>query len=150
MATAPSTGANSFVDPPHILISPSFAGNEALELVFHEASHTLAVPWRGDPLPWALGEAADEVDMELPDGLWHVVLFHTTGEDVRRILEEAGETGYTPFLYVNERFGSGTWGRYRDAIEKTWPAYMDGERSLSEAASELLRALGGAGDIRSP
>lgn len=32
-------------------------------------------------------------------------------------------------------FDRSSWGRYRDAIENSWPAYMDGERTLSEGRS---------------
>ena len=60
-------------------------------------------------------------------------------EAVRQVLKDAGETEYTPMLYgIFER---GVWTRYRDAIESTWPAYMKGERTPSEAATELLQAI---------
>jgi hypothetical protein len=141
--TAPPTGANSiFLSPAggHILASSSIAEGEALEIVFHEASHTLMR--RGDPVPQALAEAASELGVPLPRDVWHVVLFYTTGEAVRRTLAEAGEPSYTPYLYAYERFGKGPWGRLREAVETTWPTYLDGERTLDEAASDLLRALG--------
>ena len=53
-------------------------------------------------------------------------------------LGNAGESEYTPMIYAI--FDRGSWGRYRDAIESTWPAYMDGERTLSEAAADLIEA----------
>lgn len=145
VATVPPTGANSIYLSPaggHVVASSSIPESEALEIVFHEASHTLMR--REDPIPRVLAEAAGELGVELPRDLWHVVLFYTTGEAVRRTLEEAGEPGYTPFLYAHERFGRGEWGHNRDAVEKAWPAYLDGERALSEAASDLLRAVGEA------
>lgn len=145
--TAPPTGANSiFLTPEggHLVVSSTVAEEDALEIVFHEASHTLMR--RGDPVPRALAEAARELGVELPRDLWHVVLFYATGEAVRRALEEAGEPGYTPYLYSYERFGRGAWGRHRDAVEAAWPAYLDGERTLGQAAADLLRALGEAGD----
>ena len=40
---------------------------------------------------------------------------------------------------IYEIFDRSKWGRYRDAIESTWPAYMDGDRTLSEAAADLIR-----------
>lgn len=140
--TAPPTGANTVYLSPaggHVLASSAIDEEDALEIVFHETSHTLMR--HGDPVQKTLAEAATELEVELPRDLWHVVLFYTTGEAVRRALEEAGEPGYTPYLYSYERFGRGPWGRYRDAIETTWPAYLAGERTLAEATAELLQAL---------
>jgi len=135
------SGANSIIRSPaggHLLISNSYQGPAALEIVFHEASHLLMD--RDDPLRKALEAAASTLDVPLPGDLWHVVLFYTTGEAVRRILDDAGESGYTPVIYaIFDR--NNKWARYRKAIESTWPAYMDGERSLSEAAADLIRAL---------
>lgn len=145
---APPVGADTIILAPaggHILVSSAIEERDALEIVYHEASHTLAATWRHDPLPQALAQAAKELDVELPGDLWHVVLFYTTGEAVRRTLEEAGKPGYTPYVYV-QNLWDGRWGRYRDAIEQTWPAYVDGERTLSEAALDLLRALGEPGN----
>ncbi len=131
------SGANSVSRDPaggHLLISNSYQGPAALEVVFHEASHLLM--GRGDPLRQALDQAASALDLTLPDDLWHVVLFYTTGEAVRRVLDQAGESGYTPMVYAI--FDRSDWGRYRAAIESTWPAYMDGKRTVSEAAADLL------------
>ncbi len=61
-----------------------------------------------------------------------------TGEAVRRVLEKPGEPPYTPYLDAQGLFSS----EFRDAIKKTWPAYMDGKRTLQEAAADLIRALG--------
>lgn len=144
VAHAPPVGANSILKSPaggHVLINGEQRGHQALESVFHEASHTLSAGWRGDPLPQALEAAAGELAVELPGDLWHVVLFWTTGETVRRVLEAAGEPGYTPLLYAAPHFGRGPWGRYRAAVEKVWPAYLDGERDLATAARELLREV---------
>ena len=95
---------------------------------------------RGDPLLKALAEAANALHRPLPRDLGHVVLFYTTGKAVRRVLDEAGEPKYTPVVY--EIFGrSKAWARYREAIERTWPAYMDGKRTLFDAAADLIQAL---------
>ena len=60
-----------------------------------------------------------------------------TGEAVRRVLARAGERSYTPYLYANKLFND----RFRDAASRTWPAYMDGTRTLTEAARDLIRTL---------
>lgn len=123
----------------HLLVSTSaYRGPAALEIVFHEASHGLAL--RGDPLMKALADAAAALDVPSTGDLWHVVLFHTTGETVRRTLAAAGEPGYTVML--EGIFARGAWLPYREAVEAVWPGYLAGERTLEEAAAAVIRALG--------
>ena len=132
------SSANSILRDPaggHLLISTAYQGSAALEVVFHEASHLLM--GRNAPLRQALNSAASAVDYRLPGDLWHVVLFYTTGETVRRILDDREK--YTPMLYgIFER---GTWDEYREALESTWRPYVDGKRDLSEATASLIEAL---------
>jgi len=134
------SGANSIfrdLAGGHLLISNAYQGPAALEVVFHEASHLLM--GRKDPLQQALEKAASAADLRLPGDLWHVVLFYTTGEAVRRILDDSGEPGYKPMVYAI--FERGAWGGYRQALESAWRPYIDGERALSEAAAHLIEAL---------
>ena len=135
------SGANSIIRYPvggHLMISsPSYQGPAALEVVFHEASHLLMD--RNDPVQQALDGAAKAVDFRLPGDLWHVVLFYTTGETVRRILDDGGKPGYTPMLYGI--FDRGAWVGYRKALESAWRPYVDGKRDLSEAAASLIDVL---------
>lgn len=133
------SGANTILRGPaggHLLISNAYQGPAALEIVFHEASHMLMAP--GDPLRQALDSAASAVDWRPPGVLWHVVLFYTTGEAVRRVLDD-GKPGYTPMVY--EMFDRGIWSDYRKPLESTWRPYIDGKRALSAAAASLIEAL---------
>ncbi len=121
-----------------VLISSSPQGAAAFELIFHEASHILMD--RGDPVREALESAAKAVDFQLPNDLWHVVQFYTTGEAVRRLLDERGQPGYTPMVYeIFDR--NNTWASYREALEKNWRPYVDGKQPLAEAAASLIAAL---------
>jgi hypothetical protein len=122
----------------HILVSSTNSANQnraALEIVFHEASHFLSKP--DSPLSAALAAAAKESGFTPPGGFLHQVHFFMTGEAVRRVLARAGEPSYTPYLYANKLFSD----RFRDAVARAWPAYMDGIRTLPEAASDLVRIL---------
>ncbi|MEO5819615.1 MAG: hypothetical protein ABIT71_03860 [Vicinamibacteraceae bacterium] len=140
--TVSHAGADSLnLRPPglHILVSSANPGNQdraALEVVFHEASHFLT--GRDTPLREALEAAARNVGGRAPGDLAHPVHFFMTGEAVRRVLENAGEPPYTPYLYALSLFS----GELRDALKKTWPAYMDGKRTLQDTAEDLIRALG--------
>jgi len=134
------SGANTILRNPtggHLLISNATQGPAALEVVFHEASHLLMGV--DSPVRLALDAAAAADDWKMPGDLWHVVLFYTTGEAVRRILEDGGNPGYRPML--DEIFDRGTWVGYRQALESDWRPYLDGDRTLPEAAAGLVGAL---------
>ena len=66
-----------------------------------------------------------------------------TGEAVRR-LQKPGEPPYTPVLYALSLFSP----EFREAVQKTWPAYMDGKRTLQKAAADLIRALSNSDTAR--
>jgi hypothetical protein len=133
-------GANSILRDAgggHLLISNSYRDAAALEVVFHESSHLLMD--RGDPVMQALVKAAGAAAFRIPDDLWHVVLFFTTGEAVRRILEDDGHPGYTPMVYGI--FDRGSWAAYRQPLERDWRPYVDGRRTLPDAAAALIEAI---------
>jgi len=137
--TVDFSGANTILGKPgtgHLLIAIENEMAYALEVVFHEASHILMD--HNDPVQQALNKAADAANFKLPGDLWHVVLFYTTGEAVRRIFEEDGKPGYKPMLYAI--FDRGTWADYRSALESAWKPFVDGRESLSEAAANLIAA----------
>ena len=100
----------------------------ALEVV-HEASHF------APPLGQALAAAWRDAGATRCDFV-HQVHFFMTGEAVRRAMTARGEP-YTPYLYAPRLFTDS----FREAASRTWPAYMDGKRTLEEAAGDLVRAM---------
>jgi hypothetical protein len=142
--TVDSAGANALnLNPPgvHILASSTAPTNQdraALETVFHEASHFLT--GRDAPLPAALAAAARDAGGAVRGDLTHQVHFFMTGEAVRRVFERPGEPPYTPFLFSLKLFSD----QFREAVARVWPAYMDGKRTLAEAAVELIGAMSSA------
>ena len=139
--TAGWSGANSIGvtrGGAHILVSSrEYRGLAALEIVFHEGSHILMN--QTSPVQAAMDSAARVAGVRLPDGLWHAVLFYITGEAVRSVLAEAGTTGYTPMIV--EIFGRSPWGAHRTAIERSWQPYLEGKRTLSQAAADFVAAV---------
>jgi hypothetical protein len=118
----------------HILVSSTHADSQgpfALELVFHEASHFLAQP--SGPLSNALNGAAKATGVTPPRDILHQVHFFIAGEAVRRSFQRAGHS-YTPYLYALNMFSDG----FRSAVGRIWPAYLDGARTLDDAAAELV------------
>lgn len=138
--TVDFTGANTILGGPgtgRILIANENERAYGLEVIFHEASHILM--GRNAPMRQSLEKAAAAANFKLPSELWHVVLFYTTGEAVRQLLEEEGKPGYKPMLYGI--FDRDVWGEYRNALESTWKPYVDGTKSLDEASAALIAAL---------
>ena len=137
------TGANTIVNPDHILLSGAegvHEGYAGLEILFHEASHTLVHP-RFGAVGEALAEASGDLGLDRPPPeLWHVVLFYTTGRVVESSLEEAGVDGYEPYLYAEGLFER-AWPEYRAPVETHWQPYIDGETNMREAMAHLVRAV---------
>jgi hypothetical protein len=123
----------------HIRISSTNPSNQeraALEVAFHEAAHALTAP--GSPLSTALASAAKASGGALPQmDLVHAVHFFITGDAVRRAFARAGEPQYTPYLYALKLFPE----QFRDSAARIWPAFMDGTRTMAQAAEEQVRAL---------
>jgi hypothetical protein len=136
-------GANAIgLEPPglHILLGRSVRSNQGssgVEVLFHEASHFLT--GRGTPLAQALAAAVAKIGTPYRGNILHGVHFYLTGEVVRRVLEGAGERGYVPVVY-GERVYPET---FLDAAANAWRPYLDGTRTLSEAADDLVRTLPG-------
>jgi hypothetical protein len=123
---------------PHILIPSSATttqGNAALEVIFHEGSHSLAIP-----LSEGLTRAGRARGYAVRGDISHAIIFYLTGEVVRRVLEQAGES-YTPYLYALKLFPDSV----RDALSKTLSPYLNGQGTLVEAIDNLVQALSLAG-----
>ena len=132
-------GANSVsrsIGGGHLMISSAaYTGNAALELVFHEGSHMLMGP--ESPFQRALASARSR-GIAVPNDLWHVLQFFTTGYVVRQAIEQAGDS-YRPLLY--SIFDRGTWTPFREVVEREWTPYLTGARPLEAAVSAVLKSL---------
>jgi hypothetical protein len=137
-------GDSIYTNPPpgHVWVSsvrPEYqTPSAALEVVFHEASHLIADG--RSPLRVALDAAQNGAAAEVPPDLWHAVLFYVTGESVRRVLADARESEHQPLIYALDIFGE-----VREPIAATWAPYLDGDRTLSQAATDLVGRLSTAG-----
>lgn len=125
--------------PGHTLVSSTRDAYQtppaALEVVFHEASHLLV--GNRSPLRAALNAAVAEAAQATSPDLWHAVQFYMTGETVRRaVLSEPGARDYVPLTYA-----LGIFGNVREPIAATWAQYLDGERTMPDAAAALIEAL---------
>jgi hypothetical protein len=140
-------GAYTSLDPTHITVASSDPRNEGLagfEILFHEASHALAVPVQD-----AIAEDCRLRDIPIPRDLWHALLFYTTGEMVRRAAAEGklvlpgAETkaaSYTPYAYRNNLYSRG-WEDYLRLLEAYWQPYLDGRTDFEHAIRAVVAGL---------
>jgi hypothetical protein len=92
----------------------------------------------GSPLSTALVAVVKESGGTLPRiPLLHAVHVAISGEAVRRAQAQSSGAPYTPYLYSLKMFGDA----FNDVAARIWPAYVDGTRTLPQAAAETVRAL---------
>lgn len=135
--TAGPTGAYTSGPPTHVTISssdPGYQGLAALEMLFHESSHSPI-----SDLFQRVRQAASERKVSVPAQLWHGVLFYTAGELTTRELKAHG-IAYTQYagqdLYTN-LCGAGC----REKIAEHWTPRLDGKRSIAESLSALVASF---------
>ena len=135
--TAGPNGAYTTGPPTHVTISssePSLQGLAALEMLFHESSHSAV-----SNLFERVRQASSEQKVSVPPQLWHAVLFYTAGELTTRELKAHGIT-YTQYaghgLYTN-LCGAGC----REKIVEYWTPRLDGTRSMAECLSALVASF---------
>lgn len=114
---------------------PSYRGFAALEMLMHESSH-------GVVDEWLVADRAKATTVEgAPDGLWHAILFYTSGELTKRTLATRGVTDYVPYAYAHGNYKRGVWPSYLPWIEKLWQAHIDGKLSRDDAIDAILKQL---------
>jgi hypothetical protein len=129
------SGAYTTIFPTHVTVSsvnPGNQGDAALEVLFHESSHALILKIRD-----ALGqEMAAEHKLFRTRNFWHAVLFYTTGEIVRRHLDN-----YAPYVFKNGLYMK-AWTGAPEVLDKDWKPYLDGEIDLPTAVRRLVADYG--------
>jgi hypothetical protein len=90
------------------------------------------------PLSTAIGSAIKATGIAPPRmDLAHAVHFFITGEAVRRAFARVGDPPYTMYLSALKLFPD----RFRESAAPIWTAYIDGGRTLTQAAADQVRAL---------
>ena len=146
-AYANSAGAYTTTDPLRVTIAsldPRNQGPEALEVLFHEASHGIA-----EPVQEAIIRECRQRDKAIPRDLWHALIFYTTGEVIRPILASnekpgqdgnASRSGYTPYA-VREGLYARGWNSYLDVLQRFWLPYLEGRATFSDAIARMVSSL---------
>src|SRR6266852_4272222 len=142
-------GAYTTLDPLRVTISSLDSRNqdaEALEVLFHEASHGIA-----EPVQESIIRECRQRDKAIPRDLWHALIFYTTGEVVRPILassdvppaahsDSVPRGGYTPYA-VREGLYQRGWNDYFKLLQKFWQPYLDGNASFDDAIARMVSSL---------
>src|SRR6266581_2265159 len=142
-------GAYTTVDPLRVTISSLDSRNqgpEALEVLFHEASHGIA-----EPVQAAIIRECRQRDKAIPRDLWHALVFYTTGEVIRPVLGSPDATagdqdgsipggGYTPYALREGLYQRG-WNDYFKLLQRFWQPYLDGHATFDDAVARMVSSL---------
>lgn len=158
-AYANSAGAYTTLDPLRVTISSTDArnqGDEALEVLFHEASHGIA-----EPVETAIVRECRQRGKAIPRDLWHALIFYTTGEVVKPLLnagrkdpqdkKDGGNASvtsaaaaaheiYTPYAVRQGLYERG-WKDYLQLLTSFWQPYLDNKSTFDDAIARMVSAL---------
>ena len=141
---ANSTGAYTTLEPLRVTVSSADARNqraEALEVLFHEASHGIA-----DSVQDAIFRECRQREKPIPRDLWHALLFYTAGELIRplaldgRASAGGSASGYVPYA-VREGLYKRGWENYLRLLTEYWQPYLDGRVPFDDAIAHMVSAL---------
>ncbi len=134
-------GYTTLGDPMHTVITsvePGYQGFAALEMLFHEASHTL-LDGRNDPVTRAVEREARTQGRKAPGNLTHAIIFYTAGEVARRTLAEAGVKDYVPA--ADHGLWARAWPTLKEPLDRFWLPYLDGKLGFDPAIAGIVGAL---------
>lgn len=147
-AYANRSGAYTTLDPLRVTISSSDPRNqdsEALEVLFHEASHGIA-----DTVQQAIIRECRQRERAIPRDLWHALIFYTTGEVIRPVIATtnadgspdttASATTYTPYA-IREGIYQRGWDGYLKLLTQFWQPYLDGKSTFDDSIAHMVSAL---------
>lgn len=122
-----SSALGAYATAGRVVVTASGAGHQmpqAIELLFHEASHLDELE---EPLSRAI-EAAwrDAGQGEPPGRLWHDFIFYTTGEATRLALADRGYDDYRHYGAYGLYLRGERWEVELPAFEAHWRPFMEG------------------------
>jgi len=146
-AYANRQGAYTTLDPLRVTMSsidPRNQDSEALEVLFHEASHGIA-----EPVQQAIIRECRQREKGIPRDLWHALIFYTTGEVIRPVISSTitdassgrvSTTSYTPYA-IREGIYQRGWDGYFKLLTQFWQPYLDGNSTFDDAIARMVSAL---------
>lgn len=126
----------------HIVMSSCEADNlgaHGLDVLFHEASHSIASPFDGT-IGGPIVAAAAQLNRPVPDQFWHTVLMYTPGRIAEDVFNASALRPYTMVWVVNGLF-TDVWPQYYAVLEQHWQPYMDGKTDRVGALTSCVEAI---------
>jgi hypothetical protein len=115
---------------------------QALELIFHEASHVESL---ASPLTTLVEEAFRAAGGEAPARFWHDLIFFTTGAITRIVLGELGQHDYRHYGEFGVYQRGERWAAQLPLLEQYWQPFLESgsadgheRRAALEAVAERL------------
>jgi hypothetical protein len=149
-AYANNVGAYTTLDPLRVTIAstdPRNQGTEALEVLFHEASHGIAAPVED-----AISRECKQRDKPIPRDLWHALIIYTTGEVLRPVFKDAPiekgagdvppqptKPNIVPYA-LKDILSQRGWEQYHLLLALYWQPYLDGRVTFDDAIARLVSA----------
>jgi hypothetical protein len=168
-AVANAAGAYTTLDPLRVTIASADPRNQdaaALEVLFHEASHGIATP-----VEQAIVRECRQRDKPIPRDLWDALIFYTTREVIKPLMDAEGETPEDE-ASLNSTKASGSsnneaggensrnlqdseytpyakrqglyqrgWENYLTLLTHYWQPYLEGRTTFDDAIAHMISAL---------
>lgn len=130
----------------HTVIYSTDPGNQglyALETVLHEVQHTRAV---GGPGRESLYATFEEAGVEVPENLWHALIFQTAGQFVQAVAVWEGLPEHTPY-WIRENFeGFRGWRSVISLAKAQWSPVVAGSARAEDGFDALVESVGSSTD----
>ena len=126
----------------HIVLSSSDAdegGPQGLDILFHEASHSIASPFDGT-IGGPIVAAAAQFNRLVPDQFWHAVLMYTPGRIAEDVFNASELRPYT-MVWIKNGLFTDAWPRYYAVLKQHWQPYMNGSSDRVSALTACVRAI---------
>jgi hypothetical protein len=149
-AFANAAGGYTTIDPLRVTIAstdPRNQGPDALEVLFHEASHGIAIPVED-----AISRECKQRDKPIPRDLWHALIIYTTREVLRPVFKDSStgngageasprspESKVVPYA-LEDVLSQRGWEQYHLLLDLYWQPYLDGKVNFDDAIAHLISA----------
>jgi len=124
-----------------VTISGADFGNgmpQALELIFHEASHVESLE---APLTTLVEEAFHAAGGEAPERSWHDMIFFTTGTIMRIVLDELGQHDYRHYGEFGVYQRGERWAAQLPLLEQYWQPFLESGSADADERNAALEAV---------
>jgi hypothetical protein len=124
-----------------VTISSADPGNgmpQALELIFHEASHVESLQ---SPLTTQVQDAFRTAGGEAPERFWHDIIFFTTGTITRIVLAGQGQAGYRHYGESGVYRRGERWAAQLPLLQQYWQPFLESASADASARRAALEAV---------